>query len=119
MNSALEILNAKLQGTDTPPTVIALALDEAGQLIKNYCNREFVPWQLNYTWANMALDIIKGRYPQAGSAGMPDSEIGSIKAGDMTVTRSAEFVAHKVNVDTLCATYAGELNNFRTFRWGI
>lgn len=119
MKSAADILRAKLEGQEIPATVQSLALGEAEQLIKNYCNRPFVPWQLNYTWANMAQDIIKGRYTQTGPGEIPDHEIASIRAGDMTVNRGADFVAHRVNVDDLTRIYSAELNNFRRFRWGI
>lgn len=119
MQSAAEILRQKLEGQNIQKTTQALALDEAAQLIKNYCNRESVPWQLNYTWANMAADIIKGRYTQARSGEIPDHELASIHAGDMTITRGADFVAHRINVDELTKIYAGDLNNFRRFRWGL
>ena len=117
MQSAEDILKQKLDGQDIPVATQALALDEAAQLIKNYCNRPFVPWQLNYTWANMAQDIIKGRYTK--SEDIPEYEISSIRAGDMTFSRSKDFVAHRVNVDELTQIYAAELNKFRTFRWGL
>lgn len=119
MQSATDILRQKLEGQDIPAATQALALDEAAQLIKNYCNRSFVPWQLNYTWANMAQDIIKGRYTPTKAGDIPDNEIGSIRAGDVTISRSNELVAHRVNVDDLTKIYAAELNNFRTFRWGL
>lgn len=119
MQSAADILKQKLEGRDIPAATQARALDEAAQLIKNYCNRPFVPWQLNYTWANMAQDIIIGRYMKSGTGDIPDHEIASIRAGDMTISRGADFVAHRVNVDDLTKIYAAELNNFRTFRWGL
>ncbi|MCQ2100986.1 MAG: hypothetical protein MJZ10_11845 [Fibrobacter sp.] len=118
MQSAADILRKKLEGQEITTTTQRLALDEAENLIKNYCNRDFVPWQLNFTWANMAQDIIKARYTQTEAGAIPDHEVGSIHAGDMTISRSAELVAHRVNVDDLAKTYASELNNFRTFRWG-
>ena len=119
MQSAADILRQKLQGQDIPTATQALALGEAEQVIKNYCNREFVPWQLNYTWANMAQDIITARYTPGKAGDIPDSEIGSIHAGDMTISRSADLVAHRVNVDELTKIYSSELNSFRTFRWGV
>lgn len=117
MQSAADILRQKLDGQDIPEATQALALDEAARLICNYCNREFVPWQLNYTWANMAQDIVTARYAPKKAGDIPDHEIGSIRAGDMTISRSAELVSHRVNVDELTKIYAGELNSFRTFRW--
>lgn len=118
MQSAVDILRQKLEGQDIPAATQAFALDEAARLIRNYCNRSFVPWQLNYTWANMAQDIIKARYMQT-RADIPNHEIASIKAGDVTITRSAETIAHRVNVDELTKIYASELNQFRTFWWRI
>ena len=115
---AAEILSRKLQGQDIPADVQSLALEEAAQVIKNYCNRDSVPWQLNYTWANMAQDIITARYIKTQPGDIPDHEIASIRAGDMNISRGANFVAHRVNVDELAAIYSSELNNFRKFRWG-
>lgn len=119
MQSAADILKMKLDGQNIPAATQTLALDEAAQLIMNYCNRASVPWQLNYTWANMAQDIIRGRYTKADVGSIPDNEIGSIRAGDMTISRSSELVAHRVNVDDLTKTYGAELNSFRIFRWGV
>ena len=119
MQSARQILDRKLEGQDIAADLRVLALDEAAQLIKNYCNREAVPWQLNYTWANMAADIIKGRYTKAAAGDIPDHEVASIHAGDMTITRGADFVAHRVNVDEITKIYSAELNSFRRFRWGL
>lgn len=119
MQSAADILRQKLAGQDVPAATQSLALSEAEQIIKNYCNRPFVPWQLNYTWANMAQDIIAARYTQAAAGDIPDNEVASIRAGDMTISRGKDFVAHRVNVDELTKIYSSELNNFRTFRWGI
>ena len=119
MQSAAEILRQKINGQNVPEATQKLALDEAGQLIKNYCNRQTIPWQLNYTWANMAQDIIKARYTQTKAGDIPDHELASIHAGDMTITRGADFVAHRINVDEITKIYASELNNFRTFRWGL
>ncbi len=118
MQSAADILTQKLAGQDIPAAVQRLALDEAAHCIKNYCNRDFVPWQLNYTWANMAQDIIKGRYTQSNTGDIPDNEIGSIRVGDVTISRGSNLIAHRVSVDELTKIYASELNNFRTFRWG-
>lgn len=119
MQSAADILRQKLEGQDVAAATQALALDEAAQIIKNYCNRDFVPWQLNYTWANMAQDIIKARYTPTAAGDIPESEVASIRAGDMTISRGKDFIAHRVNVDELTKIYSSELNNFRTFRWGI
>jgi hypothetical protein len=118
MQCAADILQQKLDGQNIPAATQVLAMSEAEQIIKNYCNRDFVPWQLHYTWANMAQDIIKARYMQT-RADIPNHEIASIKAGDVTITRSAETIAHRVNVDELTKIYASELNQFRTFRWRI
>lgn len=119
MQSAADILRQKLSGQDVTAATQAIALNEAEQIIKNYCNRDFVPWQLNYTWANMAQDIIKARYAGTNTGEIPQHEVASIHAGDMTITRGADFVAHRVNVDEITKIYSSELNNFRKFKWGI
>ena len=119
MRSAAKILDDRLDGLDIPQKTKNIALDEAARIIKNYCNRDAVPWQLNYTWANMAQDIITARYTQTKKGEIPDHEIASIHAGDITISRGTGFVAHRVSVDEITKVYASELNNFRNFRWGI
>lgn len=118
MQSAADILRIKCEGQDIPTNIQDIALDEAARLIKNYCNRPFVPYQLNYTWANMAKDIIVARYTNTTAGTIPDNEVASISAGDMTITRNANLVAHRVNVDELTEIYREDLNKFRTFGWG-
>lgn len=120
MVTARDFLMLEIKGLDIASEYIDLALKEAEQIILNYCNRTTVPWQLNFVWAHMAHDIIIARYASKDSTtGFPDSEIGSIRAGDMQITRSADFTTHRVNVDELTKIYASSLDNFRLFNWGL
>ena len=119
MQSARDILNQRTEGEEIPANVKEMALSEAEQIIKNYCNRPFVPWQLNFAWAGIAHDIVQARYIQKKADGIPDNEVASIRAGDMTISRGAEFISHRINLDEITKIYASELNPYRRFRWGL
>ena len=55
----LEIVNLKIVDATITEPEKALAVGEVEQVIKNYCNIDEVPEALNYTWANMAVDLVK------------------------------------------------------------
>ncbi|WP_231563791.1 hypothetical protein [Anoxybacillus sp. KU2-6(11)] len=55
--TVLDIVKAKL---DNPPPDdrLAVYIDEVGQAIKTFCNRDDIPDELRYVHANMAVDFI-------------------------------------------------------------
>lgn len=120
MRTAREILNIRLSGTTIDNDVKALALEEAERVILNYCGIQSVPYELNFVWANMAHDVIVGRYMASETAinGVLPSEVKSIRAGDMTVERGEALTAHRINLDDLTAAYKGDLDKFRRITWG-
>ncbi|WP_231563739.1 hypothetical protein [Anoxybacillus sp. KU2-6(11)] len=85
--TVLDIVKAKL---DNPPPDdrLAVYIDEVGQAIKTFCNRDDIPDELRYVHANMAVDFIGLKQKNA-----PDAEpaVQSIKEGDVQVT----FTAHE------------------------
>lgn len=124
-----EIVSAKIKDPAILEVDKTIAIAEVEQTIKNYCNIESVPEALNFTWANMAVDLIK--YQTAVNA--PDDILGSIspsdvsavKVGDTQITlggnaeseQSRISKSHQANLDILLMNYKEQLNKFRRMVW--
>lgn len=121
MATVIDIINAKIPKDKFTDIEIKMAMEEAEYQIRNYCNltkpRFNIPVQLNYVWANMAVDALfeadKMRNPGAASGGV----IGSVKMGDTNFT----FVDFKNSVirslDAQVVSYSSQLNRFRRMFW--
>lgn len=123
MRSASEILAIKCDGlTGATAAMQEMALEETGQFIRNYCNRDCIPSEMNFIWANMALDLLNGAYITPNlidsSEAIRPCEVSSFSAGDMSVSRGSDTMAHKVNLDNLLLNYRDQLNRFRLMYWG-
>lgn len=124
MRSAAEILSIKCEGiAGATASLRSLALDESKQFILNYCNISSIPSELNFVWANLAFDLLNGAYISSDTAGCLDCikpcEVNSVSAGDMSVSRGSDTMAHKVDLDSLLFNYKDQLNRFRRVNWGI
>lgn len=101
------------------------ALEEVEQYIKNYCTIPHVPNALKYTWANMALDLLRTLFPSDDSGGGSSSGeadiTGTVKAiqeGDTKVEFDSDSdggggYKHKPDMDSLMYDYLAELRRFR------
>lgn len=113
-----------------------LAIYEVGFVIRNYCNIEEtrdIPEALNFTWANMAVDLLKYTYEtnrsDAGAGGTTEvdvSEVSSLKIGDTQISlggsgfasqRSRILRSHAAVLDQLTMNYQSQLNKFRRMVW--
>ncbi|MCX8045505.1 hypothetical protein [Anoxybacillus sp. EFIL] len=112
--TVLDIVKAKL---DNPPPDdrLAVYIDEVGQAIKTFCNRDDIPDELRYVHANMVVDFVGLKQKNA-----PDAEptVQSIKEGDVQVT----FTAHEesqgeIEVESIVHSYKSALYKFRKMRW--
>lgn len=111
-----EIVAAKLAGQDISEAAQELAIDEVKQTILNYCHIDTVPAALNYTWANMALDLLL--YQQGVTSGETQTgPVSSISEGDTTVTFGGEN-AHQAKLDDMVLDYRAQLQTFRQVKWG-
>lgn len=124
MRSASEILTIKCEGVaGATPSMRVLALEEVEQFIKNYCNINSIPSEMNFIWANMAFDLLNGAYLSADIISSSESirpcEVTSFSAGDMSVSRGSDTMAHKVDLDSLLFNYKDQLNRFRRMNFGI
>ena len=113
-----------------------LAIDEVGFVVRNYCNIEEIsdiPEALNFTWANMAVDLLKYTYEtnrtDAGAGGTTEvdvSEVSSLKIGDTQISlggsgstsqRSRTLRSHVAALDQLTMNHREQLNKFRRVVW--
>lgn len=102
-------------------------IEEVEQSILNYCQIPRVPTQLNYVWANMAVDLIHyfievNYTPKDPLDGLDVSDLSSVKVGDTSVYigdkyrsnhRSRTLQSHNANLDEITMNYTKQLNQFR------
>ena len=124
------VANKLRKYADIDDTDIAMGIEEAKQVILNYCNISSVPEALNFTHAMMAVDTILFQFESNRSPdAVTDEEmkasgaITSIKEGDTTISfssssgpenqRAKTLVSHKSNLDALMFNYKAQLQGFR------
>ncbi len=114
MMTVLEIVKAQLD-TSLSDDRLEMYIDEVGQAIKTFCNREDVPDELRYVHANMVVDLVRLRQKNT-----PDAEpaVQSIKEGDVQIT----FTTHEksqgeTEVESVVHSYKNALYKFRKMRW--
>jgi len=110
----LDIVKAKL---DNPPSDdrLAMYIEEVGQAIKTFCNREDIPDELQYVHANMVIDLIR-----LENKNNPESSqvVKSIKEGDVQVTfDTAEKSQGEKATEAIVHAYQTQLYRFRKMRW--
>lgn len=129
--TVLEIVQAKLgeSGASLSPLSLELAIAEVEQAIKNYCSISSVPDALRFTWANMAVDLL--RYELASSEGPNEdaevdmSGVSSIRMGDTTINLGGganssygrAINSHKANLDDIVMNHREQLHKFRRMVW--
>lgn len=110
-----DIVKAKLPKPMEEPE-LALYIAEVGQSIKTYINSSRIPKELDFVYANMVIDLIKGEQRKLD----PDSQqtVSSIREGDTTVQYgSAKVESRERATEQLLFDYAKQLNKFRKLRW--
>lgn len=112
--TVLDIVKAKL---DNPPPDerLVVYIDEVGQAIKTFCNRDDIPDELRYVHANMVVDFIRLKQKNA-----PDAEpaVQSIKEGDVQVAFAVpEKSQGETEVESIVHSYKSALYKFRKMRW--
>ena len=112
----IDIVKAKLPDPKPDDSVLNMHIEEVGQSIKTYCNRNDIPKELRFVHANMVVDFINGENrkndPEA------QSSISAIKEGDTQVTfGSAKVGSSERATEQLLFDYSKQLNKFRKLRW--
>lgn len=107
---------------------IVLAVDEVEQEVLNYCDLVEVPDALNFTVANMSIDLLDYQVERNKSIdelsleNVDISDVSSIKIGDVSIglgesrsdgVRKATLKSHKLNLDDILFNYRSQLNRFR------
>lgn len=125
----LEIVQAKIKNEAITELDIQLAIGEVEEVIKNYCSIDEVPDALKYTWANMAVDLVKYQYESSVSGGdvldfVDASDVSNIKIGDTQIAlqggsseRSRTLKSHQPNLDQIVMNNKEQLNRFRRMVW--
>ena len=115
--TALQISLLRLK-LDEPTPELELALMEAEQAIRNYCNfeqEEEIPSAANFIWANMATDMLKQQSSEIDAT--PQGALTSITEGDTSYGFAAPTKSKQEYLAMVSADYAYQLNSFRRFRW--
>lgn len=111
----IDIIKSKLDPL-TDEAMLINAIEEVGQTIMTYCNREDIPPALRFVHANMVVDFVNGvnRKEDADA----QSSVESIKEGDVTVSFTATRVGTgERSLESLLFDYSKQLNKFRKMRW--
>lgn len=116
--AVLDLIKRKLKGIEMADEDIQLAADEAEQVILNYCNITVVPDALRFTWANMAVDILKSLNADATGEAVSGGP-SSVSMGDtsLSFSSSGSNSGHVVDLDALINDYKSQLQKFRRIKW--
>lgn len=131
--TVLEIVQMKIKDDLILEEDMILAIDEVGQVIKNYCNISTIPDELKYTWANMAVDLLlytrvsRADYDTSGdNETIGINDIQKIELGDTelwlgntsrTTKTSKALASHSANLDKIVMEYKAQLQKFRRMVW--
>lgn len=124
-----EIVRTKIKNEAITELDIQLAVNEVEEVIKNYCNIDTIPDALKFTWANMAVDLVRYQYESnIGAddvlAGIDASDVSNLKIGDTQIAlqgnnseRSKTLKSHRPNLDQIVMNNKQQLNRFRRMVW--
>jgi hypothetical protein len=123
------IIGAKNTKVDLEDETVDVSIRESEQYILNYCRIPVVPVALNYTWANIALDLaLYLREKNLASDEIPEdelfdpSDVATIAVGDTRITlgdkyrsneRSRTLQIHQPALDRIVYDYLAILQQFR------
>ena len=103
----MEIINIVLAELELskPTALIELDIARVTQQVKNYCNLEEIPEALNFTIADMVVDLQRER--SGDCINFTDTDMG-----DTSYSFSVDDA-----IDNLVRDYKSNLNSFRRLRW--
>ena len=105
-----------LLGPNVNEEAAQFCLDDAQQLVLDYCNLEDLPAGLESTVIRMAVDMY--RLEGYGQAAVPKGPVTAVKEGDQSVSFAADRgVAIAGSGASLLKGYARRLNSYRKLRW--
>lgn len=125
-----EIVGVKLTDILITEAEKLLAIAEVEQVIKSYCNINKVPVELNFTWANMVVDLLRFQHAanNPGGGELDDINVGDVSAlkigdtnitlgGNSTSAYSRGIKSHRADLDSLVMSYKSQLQKFRRMVW--
>lgn len=92
---------------DEPDLYVEFALENAEEVIRNYCHIEEIPTGLSTTVLRMAADIYRNE--QMGSVGVPRS-VSSVTIGDTSTSFSTSATEFS---ESIMKNYKAVLNRYR------
>ena len=93
--------------------LLQFVLDLACDKVKNYCNIEIIPKELENTVVRIAVDL--WRTEGYGGEEKP-KEVTAVKRGDVSTSFASVSTCDNVQSDYL-SKYKAQLNSFRKLRW--
>lgn len=112
----IDIIKSKLPDPKPSDEMITVHIEEVGQAIMTYCNRDDIPTELRFVHANMVVDLINGEAKKANSEA--NQSVQSIKEGDVQVTfANTKLSASESATESILSNYQSQLNRFRKLRW--
>lgn len=134
-----KLLLLKLGSPEKPSVAYQeLALDQAVQLVENYCSIDEIPTGLYQTVSDIARDYYQ-YYQAVYTSAHPKSSntvdsimqidlkaVSEVKMGDTQIKLDGALLtdnstiaqqAHSINVDTILETYKENLNEYRRLIW--
>lgn len=91
---------------------LEFTLENTEEIIKNYCNIDTIPTELNNTLLRMAIDLYRNE--SLGEEELPLGSISSITEGDTTVSYKNINSDFK---DTVLKNYEKQLKRYRKLVW--
>ncbi len=114
--TVLEIVKAELPTTTLTDAQIINRIKEVAQAIKNYCNRNDIPKELEFVHANMVIDLISFKENSNSEDG--NLIVKSITEGDTQVTLENNKASLSESLtQNILFNYTSQLNKFRKLRW--
>lgn len=92
-------------GVDDLPPLVELDLDRVCRWVCNYCHIKEIPEALNYTVADMVLDLQKVR--EGINATITDADMG----------KTGYSIREDTDINDLLKDYRQDLTRFRRVRW--
>lgn len=105
----IEKMKALLGLSEQDDALIEFAIDDAEEIIKNYCNIPEIPDRLDYTSIRMAIDIFRNESIGHESA---EGRVLSVSEGDTSVSYSYAEAGEEYKGSVL-KDYIPTLNKFR------
>jgi len=118
-DKVLEIIKRRLKLDDKSlDDLIMDYIEQAEWKIRSYCNLKVVPEGLLFTWAAIAIDLLKINHPnEEAIQNLTDDSFNSFTVGKFSATKNSSInKGSTISADNLLTSYKSELNAFRRLK---